>query len=499
MIMKNIISNTKMLAVLLMAGAAMTACSSDDNIVSDAQQPVNPTGKYTMTVNATMGEDAPTRGLYFDNTALKVKWYDTDQVTVFPEDWSSTLGTLTAAASATGSTTLTGAVTGASVNDKLNLLFPRDTWDYTGQTGVLLDDASSIEKKYDYATAQVTVNSVVGTTITTDAANLASQQAIVKFNFRNSDNSADVSLTGLNIHAMGGKLVKSRAYGEGGWEPSGCEKYSNTDYPYYFYLELPFEADMIDINQFSQDNSFGTNGCKQVDGKYIYRLICDWNPGDEIDIRAMGHEMLDANRVSFTNGAYYTYVDHSTVSKTIPSMVPAGIQSTFGALDVTPDAATSTLTVALRNELATADKYILYATGATKDYICFSPSIQFQDGKYYEITVKMKETATYSSMPALNTVIKPGDKLIVSGLDYVINGGDTSVGGDHLTAAKSPYTLTISDDGTKYVFKDKDGAFYCAKNRYTVTGTSDGLYVSYVYPYDPGDEAKYFDLDVHEP
>jgi hypothetical protein len=358
-----------------------------------------------MTVNATKSEDAQTRGLYYDSKALKVKWYDTDKVTVFPEDWSSTLGTLTAAASATDNTMLTGEVTGASVNDNLNLLFPRDEWSYTGQKGILLSDENSIEKKYDYATDLVTVNSVDGTTITTDEANLTSQQAIVKFKFRNSDNSADVSLTGLNIRAMGGKLVKSRAYGEGGWEPSGYEVYSNTDYPYYFYLELPFEAGYIDVNPFDQDYSFGTSGCKQVDGKYIYRLICGWNPGDEIDIRAMGSEMLNANGVSFTNGAYYTYVDHSTVSKTTPSQVPAGMQSTFGDLDVTPGAATSTLTVALRNELATADKYILSATGATKDYICFSPSIQFQDGQYYEITVKMKETTTYSSLPAKNAVI----------------------------------------------------------------------------------------------
>lgn len=493
--MKKILSSTKMLAALLMVGAAMTACSSDDNIANETQLPVNPTGKYTMTVNATKGEVAPTRGLYFDNTALNVKWYDTDQVTVFPENWSSTLGTLTAAASETGSTTLTGAVTGASVNNKLNLLFPRATWDYTGQTGVLLSAANSIEKKYDYATAQVTVSSVDGTTITTDAANLASQQAIVKFKFRNSDNTADVSLTGLNIHAMGGKLVTSRAYGEGGWEPSGCEVYDSWENPYYFYLELPFEAGMLDVMYFEKDNSFGTSGCKQVDGKYIYRLICGWNPGDEINIRAMGSDMLDANGVSFTNGAYYTYVDNSTVSKTIPSQVPAGMQSTFGDLDVTPGAATSTLTVALRNELATADKYILSATGATKDYICFSPSIQFQDGQYYEITVKMKETTTYSSKPAVNAVIKPGDKLIVTGKDYVINGGHINMGGDHLTAAKSPYTLTISDDGTKYVFKDKDGAFYCAKNLYMVTATSDGLYVDDYYT----GESEYFELQVHQP
>lgn len=61
---------------------------------------------------------------------------------------------------------------------------------------------------------------------------------------------------------------------------------------------------------------------------------------------------------------------------------------------------------------------------------------------------------------------------------------------------ESPYTLTISDDGTKYVFKDKDGAFYCAKNLYTVTGTSDGLYVD---DYSTGNDAEYFYLEVHEP
>lgn len=496
--MKKILSSTKMLAALLMAGAAFTACSEKDEIVAEQSDVVR---TYKMVVDASIGDDTKTRALYFDNASLTAKWASTDKVSVFKQDWSATMGTLTAAESETGSTSLSGTVTttGLSTGNKVQMLFPRATWDYTGQTGVLLSDENSIEKKYDYATAQVTVNSVVGTTITTDAANFENQQAIVKFKFRNSDNTADVSLTGLNIHAMGGKLVTSRAYGEGGWEPSGCEVYSNTDYPYYFYLELPFKASMLDVNPFSQDNSFGNSGCKQVDGKYIYRLRNDWNPGDNIDIQAMGSEMLNANGVSFTNGAYYTYVDNSTVSKTIPSLVPAGMQSTFGDLDVTPGAATSTLTVALRNELATADKYILYATGATKDYICFSPDIQFQGGKYYEITVKMKETTTYSSMPALNTVIKLGDKLIVSGLEYVINGGYTSVGGDHLTAAKSPYTLTISDDGTKYVFKDKDGAFYCAKNRYTVTGTSDGLYVSYRYPVDPGDTEEYFDLDVHNP
>lgn len=482
----------KIYAIVMMA-AVMTACTLEDlpQTKDDSQM----LQTYSFTVNASKKAAGDTKALALTGTTLTPKWVNTDQVAVFTASWETPIGTLTATASANNETQLSGAVTasGLKSGDKVQLLFPRATWDYSGQVGILLDDAGSIEKKYDYAWANPAITKTGGGI--TASANLSAQQAIVKFIIRNSDNSADVSLTGLNIHAMGGKLVKSRAYGEGGWEPSGCEVYSNTDYPYYYYLELPYEASMLDVNPFSKDNSFGTSGCKQVDGKYIYRLINGWNPGDEIDIRAFGDEMLDANGVSFTNGAYYIYVDHSTVSKTIPSQVPAGMQSTFGDLDVTPGAATSTLTVALRNELATADKYILSATGATKDYICFSPSIQFQDGKYYEITVKMKETTTYSSKPAVNAVIKVGDKLIVTGKDYVINGGYISVGGDHLTAAKSPYTLTISDDGTKYVFKDKDGAFYCAKNLYMVTGTSDGLYVDDYYT----GESEYFELEVHKP
>ena len=64
------------LAALLMAGAAFTACSDKDEFISE--QPVNPTPKYSMTVQASMGEEAETRGLYIDGKALKVKWASTD-------------------------------------------------------------------------------------------------------------------------------------------------------------------------------------------------------------------------------------------------------------------------------------------------------------------------------------------------------------------------------------------------------------------------------------
>ena len=214
--MKKYITDIKTLAALLMAGAAMTACSSDDNIVSDAQQPVNPTGHYTMTVNATMGDNGTNgtnRALALDGTALKVKWYDTDQVAVFPAASNSTLfGTLTAAASETGTTTLSGNLTGSvHVNDNLNLLFPRGEWDYTGQKGILLSDENSIEKKYDYAQASVTVAAIDNSKITTTAnANFASQQAIVKFILKDKANGNTIDASKLTISATSNKLVTKK-------------------------------------------------------------------------------------------------------------------------------------------------------------------------------------------------------------------------------------------------------------------------------------------------
>ena len=51
--MKKIMTNIKTLAALLMVGAALTACSSEDNFMND--QPANPTEPqvYTMTIEAT--------------------------------------------------------------------------------------------------------------------------------------------------------------------------------------------------------------------------------------------------------------------------------------------------------------------------------------------------------------------------------------------------------------------------------------------------------------
>ena len=185
--MKMILKHILYMSVLLLTGIVFAGCSSSD---APIEQPINPTGKYTMTVNASKGSDATTRALYFDGTALNVKWTATEKVAVYNEGWSSTLGTLTAAASSDGNTTLSGDLTTApAVDDKLYLLFPRAEWDYTNQKGVLLtadDDTYAIEKRYDYALADVKVKGVDDKKkITTyDDASFVSQQAIVKFTLK---------------------------------------------------------------------------------------------------------------------------------------------------------------------------------------------------------------------------------------------------------------------------------------------------------------------------
>ena len=76
--MKKNIFNIKTLAALLMAGAAFTACSIEDDFIKE--QPVSPTQKYTMTVNALKGIDATTRALSLSGKTLSAQWAATDEV-----------------------------------------------------------------------------------------------------------------------------------------------------------------------------------------------------------------------------------------------------------------------------------------------------------------------------------------------------------------------------------------------------------------------------------
>jgi len=194
--MKKMMTNMKTLVALLMAGAAVTSCSSDNEMDS----PKAPAGKtYTMTVQATKGDDATTRALADGGTTLTSTWSKDDVVEVWSEDGTTTkYGELTATA-AGASTTLTGALTTAPTDQEtltLKYLSPS----YSQQDGTLTGTDNSIDKKCDYATATVTAT-VSGDKVTTGVAAFQHQQAVVKFTLVDKANtSTKLSPTALTIN-----------------------------------------------------------------------------------------------------------------------------------------------------------------------------------------------------------------------------------------------------------------------------------------------------------
>ena len=461
MIMKKIISSTKMLAALLMAGAAFTACSNDDNIIDE--QP-NGARTYKMTVDATIGEKAQTRGLTFDGSALKVKWYNTDQVSVFPEAWSATeYGTLTADASENGSTKLSGDLTSApSAGDNLNLLFPRATWDYTGQKGILLTDENSIEKKYDYALAPVTVNSVSGNAITTTTANFVNQQAIVKFTLQDEGGNA-INATSLNISASSNKLVTKKSYrgagtktyyydnsyytvdgGSGGFSGEShdnlvdndlgtkwCANKPSGNWYIEFHTASAIQVDGYMLRTGGDTGRFGNSG-RNPQSWVLYGKKDSGDSWSIIDSKTDNYDMppADDTETDFDADApgqykYFRLEISAVRSGSCMQMSEMRLFSyeyfemgtTYGDLTVTPASATSEMTVALRNENASADTYNLTATVGGATYTFEKSGVTFENGKYYAITVKMnpkKVSNIYLNKTSANLAIGGTVELSVS-------------------------------------------------------------------------------------
>ena len=500
--MKKNIFNIKTLAALLMAGAAFTACSNEDDFIKE--QPVNPTQKYIMTVNATKG-DGTTRALSLSSKTLSAKWVNTDQVFVFPEAWSSTttltpIGTLTAAASATGSTSLAGEVETTNLNtgDNVQMLFPRATWDYTGQKGVLLaeDDAdNAIEKKYDYALATPSIT-VSGTNEITANAAFESQQAIVKFNLQNAGGTP-ISVSSLNISAASGKLVQSRDM-KPTYSPEGYEDISGLS-GYYLYVETnaPIAGGFIDYGNYDLDNTYGSDGCKVISGAYVYRYKYSQGGTPSSINMIMIHDGKNylinfSGSITFTNGMYlrqdvtdYTKVDEIPVVPGDPV-----IGSNYGNLTVTPTSPTSELTVALRNELDAADTYMLTASDGVNSYYLLKSGVDFQNGNYYEITVKMQDASNLVNLSTLdaNTVITNGqvvtgqlannvkltiaDGATVTLNNVTINGvNDNSYGWAGITCEGDATIILKGTNTVKGFYEDYPGIQAATGKTLTIQGT----------------------------
>ena len=177
-----------------MIGAAITSCSKSDDTPAPEPKPVGPT-TYTMTIKATKSADAKTRALSYDdvNNRIDATWDAGEEVLVYQNE--SYICTLTAAASSTASTTLSGTL--KNVPDKSKgLTFYFHTTNapsYDGQDGTL----TTIASKYDFcapatvASGSFTVNTVNKTVTVPDGISFgANQQAIVKFTLKDYNGAA---------------------------------------------------------------------------------------------------------------------------------------------------------------------------------------------------------------------------------------------------------------------------------------------------------------------
>ena len=340
-------SSIKTLAALLMAGAAFAACSSsDDSII---EQPVNPTEPktYTMTIHASKGDAATTRGLYFadgeNSKDLRVNWNGKEKVRVVQN--GAVIGTLSAAMNSTESTTLTGTVTGFQFNQAVGFYLLADEdgkMDYTGQKGAVLDDngTGNIEENYDFASYELT-GSACMEAFTTDGSNIVpkdgvyipftSQQAIVRFELQKSDGSDLYATKFIVTDKNTGKLVQSidaksgtKTYGQVALTPN-----NNTSWVYNVALNL--EDNTSDLRLFALDSdgnlyTYEKSGVTFTKGKY-YRVKVKMESRDKYPLKDI--TPVDKQFIGWYIGAsgeegnkeYYAYNSYSADRKALIAYV----------------------------------------------------------------------------------------------------------------------------------------------------------------------------------
>lgn len=201
------------MAAMIAMTATFSACSSDDE-----QQKEVTYGTLILDgvkSNYADSEEIGTRAISVTGDVLRTFWKTTDLVTVYKNNWQNKIGELhpksdTDETSTPTKTKLDGTnfiTDGLKEGDALNLIYPRATWDYTGQDGT----SDAISTKYDYATADVSVvyidananNKVYGTTALFGKA----QQAIARFTLLDNGGTA-FNTTELTITTAGNQLVK---------------------------------------------------------------------------------------------------------------------------------------------------------------------------------------------------------------------------------------------------------------------------------------------------
>ena len=343
--MKRVIKKTGWLVMAAVLAFGTAACSSDDYAITE--QPENPTEKtYTMTIQASKGDDATMRGLYFadgeNSKDLRVNWNGKEKIRVVQN--GAVIGTLSAALSSTKSTTLTGTVTGFQVNQAIGFYLLADEngkMDYTGQKGAMLDDngTGNIEENYDFASYELTGPQCMEA-FTTDGSNIVpkdgvyipftSQQAIVRFELQKSNGSDLYATKFIVTDKNTGKLVQSidaksgtKTYGQVALTPN-----NNTSWVYNVALNLEGASDLRLFALDSDGNlyTYEKSGVTFTKGKY-YRVKVRMESRDKYPLKDI--TPVDKQFIGWYIGAsgedgnkeYYAYNSYSADRKALIAYV----------------------------------------------------------------------------------------------------------------------------------------------------------------------------------
>ena len=206
-------------AMLLVAACQPAAL--DNPSANETKEPADTPQTWSLTIRASR-EGVATKALDLEEEVrLHTYWKSTEQVQVYKDGILMGYLEVTADEGEKPSTaTLSGGnITGPlAENDELTLLIPRSVWDYTEQKGVLTGGTLSVEDLFAYASATVTVETVIGSYATTSPASFTNGQSIYRFGFMAGGSYIDP--LGFTVSASAGKLVQSLAWEGGAWQPA---------------------------------------------------------------------------------------------------------------------------------------------------------------------------------------------------------------------------------------------------------------------------------------
>ena len=311
--------NIFLLAALFIASATFVACSSDDNIIDEPAQQ----GKYTISITAAKGDNGGlTRALSPNGSDIAVSWNEGEEVEVY--QGTIYVGTLTSAASATSSTTLTGELN-ASFNPENMIGFYLHGANrvFTGQDGSL----SHIGQYNDYGYAnlfdpnQTGVGDAIKYTVTGSTVlgsiSFSASNCILKFAFYQTDGTTPIYPKSLIIHDEANHIVTVNNSVTGNFQYDdmsiavAANASSNTTNEVYVSMH---DANTTNLTLFVEATdgkvySYKVNGAKYFQASNYYRIKVRLTQVYPFTVNAGGTKVLFApgNLQATWNGSSWSW------------------------------------------------------------------------------------------------------------------------------------------------------------------------------------------------